>query len=73
MAVSIIRLKQTSEWINIRVKWGTSALMLLGYASLTSIVYLNDDLIFAKIIIIILMTVVFATYLKSAKKISNSI
>lgn len=73
LAVSIIRLKQTSEWINIRVKWGTSALMLLGYASLTSIVYLNDDLIFAKIIIIILMTVVFATYLKSAKKISNSI
>ncbi len=73
LVISILRLKQTAKWINIQIKWGTSVLMMLGYASLSLIVYLNDDLIFAKIAIIILMATVLAVYLNSVKKISNII
>ncbi|WP_153973661.1 lipopolysaccharide biosynthesis protein [Lactococcus lactis] len=73
LVVSILRLKQTAKWINIRIKWGTTSLMMLGYASLASIVYLNDNLIFVKVIILVLMIAVLSIYLKSVKNISNSI
>lgn len=68
LTVSILRLRQTTKWINIRIKWGTTLSMIIGYICLSSIVYLNDNLVFLKIIIIMSMIMIFSIYLNSVKK-----
>ncbi|MFG7388547.1 polysaccharide biosynthesis C-terminal domain-containing protein [Lactococcus lactis] len=50
--VSILRLKQTSEWITIKIEWKLQVLLIFGYLLISSIEYLTNELFIIKIIIL---------------------
>lgn len=62
--VSILRLKQTSEWIKIQIEWKLQGILILGYATLTVIAYINFSLIIIKIAIIMIMVILLFRYIK---------
>lgn len=62
--VSILRLKQTSEWLKIQIEWKLQGILILGYATLTVIAYINFSLIIIKIAIIMIMVILLFRYIK---------
>lgn len=62
--VSILRLNQTSEWIKIQIEWKLQGILILGYATLTVIAYINFSLIIIKIAIIMIMVILLFRYIK---------
>lgn len=62
--VSILRLKQTSEWIKIQIEWKLQGILILGYATLTVFEYINFSLIIIKLSIIMTMMIFLLRYIK---------
>ena len=62
--VSILRLKQTSEWIKIQIEWKLQGILILGYATLTVFEYINFSLIIIKVSIIMIMMIFLLRYIK---------
>lgn len=62
--VSILRLKQTSEWIKIQIEWKLQGILILGYATLTVFEYINFSLIIIKVSIIMIMMILLLRYIK---------
>ncbi|MGX7009387.1 membrane protein [Lactococcus chungangensis CAU 28 = DSM 22330] len=69
--VSILRLKQTSEWIKIQVEWKLQGLLILGYVTLTIIAYINFSLIIIKVTIIMIMMILLFRYIKKIQSRKN--
>ncbi|WP_445081062.1 oligosaccharide flippase family protein [Lactococcus sp. KTH0-1S] len=62
--VSILRLKQTSEWIKIQIEWKLQGILILGYVTLTVFEYINFSLIIIKVSIIMIMMIFLLRYIK---------
>jgi len=62
--VSILRLKQTSEWIKIQIEWKLQGILILGYTTLTVFEYINFSLIIIKVSIIMIMMIFLLRYIK---------
>lgn len=62
--VSTLRLKQTSEWITIKIEWKLQVLLISGYLVISSIEYLTNELFIIKIIILSSMFLFILFYIK---------
>lgn len=67
LLVSILRFKQTSKWIEIKIDWPVQLVLIAGYLVMSTIEYLASEMIIFKAMLLLAMLLIILFYMKKLR------